>query len=75
MCFIPVELDALNCTIFKPHGCNAFELAPASDPEDATQAGYLAYPTADGDWFDLFDCANDLKSSPVGSFIGGLKEY
>ena len=35
-----MELDALNCTIFKPHARNAFEFAPASGTEDLTQAGY-----------------------------------
>jgi hypothetical protein len=75
MCFAPVELDALNCTILKPHSCNAFEFGPASGTENLTETGDLMYPTTDGDYFDLFDCANDLKIFAGWLQLGGLKQY
>jgi len=70
-----MELDALNCTIFKPHGRNAFEFAPASGTEDLAQTSYLAYAGADGDGFDLFDLANDLKIFAGWWFRWSLEQY
>ena len=73
MRLIPVEFDALNCTILKAHRCNAFEFSPASSAKSLSQAGYLAYPTADRDNFDLFDGANDFKILGVWELHGGVK--
>jgi hypothetical protein len=59
--FIPVKLDAVNCTIFKANGSNAFELAPASCAECFPQTGNLTYPFASSNQFDFFNLTDDLE--------------
>ena len=73
MRFVPVEFDALNCTILKPHRCNAFEFSPTSGAEDLSQTRYLADPAANGDWFDLFDLANQFKFFVGWEFHWGMR--
>ncbi len=61
MSFVPVMFDAVNCTIFKANGSNAFELAPTPHTERFTEAGNLTYSAADGNRFDLFNIADNLE--------------